>query len=793
MLYQILKKDMLKRKGVNIILFLFITLSTVFLASSINNITIISSAVDYYMDYAHVPDVNIIIDSKKDKTQIDHWLQQQKEKNLISDFEYNQFLEVSAKSVSVKRGQQKETIENQGANLYLSTMDVDYSKVYDDFGNVPIVNQGEVLVSKTMLETEKLHIGEKITIQSKGVSKDLTIKAAVKDAAFGNEMVGISRFLLNEKDFQDYQPVTYALGVYYIMTPDIDAFTELLNHQGFTQIINIISIDTYKMVYAFDMIVAGLLIAVGICLICIALLVLRFTLVFSIEEQYQEIGILKAIGLKNRNIKKIYLIKYFVIVVVGAVLGTLLSIPVSQVMIQSVSQNMIMASDELNLAINIGCALSIIALVIMFCYLSTRKLNKVSAITAIRGGYTGERYHSYRGFHLSKMKYLSVSNYLGFNDITTHLTRYIVLIITFCLSFILITIPLNTINTMHSQEMLKKFSIDPNASVLLKNIEVSQGIKYHFVTDLIEGMQRVEKKMEDKGYQVDMTGEPLYFINYTDHKKQKNYNLMTLQLVGHPRDFLDYDEGYAPELPNEVAFSKDIMTENHWQIGDFVTANINGKKQNMIISGTFTDYMQLGKSARLNSQINCDQETMFDYWSIMVNVHSSQSQEKLIQTLQKEFPEYKWQSGQELADETIGGIQTSLQEMIIPMTILLCGVIMLITLLMEKLFITREKGEIAMLKSIGFQHKTIQKWQMMRMAFVVIVAMIVSIPLSLLSNAIVLKPIFAIMGAQVNIQVDPLQAYLIYPGILLIGIMISTLIATHSVKNINIREMNNLE
>ena len=88
------------------------------------------------------------------------------------------------------------------------------------------------------------------------------------------------------------------------MTPDIDAFTELLNHQGFTQIINIISIDTYKMVYAFDMIVAGLLIAVGICLICIALLVLRFTLVFSIEEQYQEIGILKAIGLKNRNIKK---------------------------------------------------------------------------------------------------------------------------------------------------------------------------------------------------------------------------------------------------------------------------------------------------------------------------------------------------------------------------------------------------------------------------------------------------------------------------------------------------------
>lgn len=62
MLKQILKKDMLKRKGVNTILFLFITLATIFLASSINNIMIVSSAVDYYVDYAKVPDVNIILD-----------------------------------------------------------------------------------------------------------------------------------------------------------------------------------------------------------------------------------------------------------------------------------------------------------------------------------------------------------------------------------------------------------------------------------------------------------------------------------------------------------------------------------------------------------------------------------------------------------------------------------------------------------------------------------------------------------------------------------------------------------
>ncbi len=40
MLYRILKKDLLRRKGVNVILFLFITIATIFLASSVNNILV---------------------------------------------------------------------------------------------------------------------------------------------------------------------------------------------------------------------------------------------------------------------------------------------------------------------------------------------------------------------------------------------------------------------------------------------------------------------------------------------------------------------------------------------------------------------------------------------------------------------------------------------------------------------------------------------------------------------------------------------------------------------------------
>lgn len=792
MLLQILKKDMLKRKGVNFILFLFITLATIFLASSINNIMIVGSAVEYYMDYANVPDNNVILSSETDKDKIDGWLDKKKSSGLIEGYDYNHFLEISDKSVDIEKDGKTVQLDNRGTSLFLSTMDVDYCKVFNNDGQEFVLKKGEIAVGNSLMNYANLEIGDKLTIHDQGVEKQFVIKVAVKDAAYGSEMVGMMRFVLNENDFNAYKKASTKLGLYYVSTPNSDAFTKELSSQGFTGVMNNISIDTYKMVYSFDMIIAGLLIVIGIVLILMALLVLRFTLVFSLEEQYQEIGILKAVGLRNFAIKKLYLVKYLAIVTVGAIFGAMISVPVSQMMLDSVNKNMIMASNELNFAINILCALFVVMLVLLFCYFCTRKLNKVSAITAIHGGYTGERFHGRRGIHLSKSR-LFVPLYLGVNDIMSHLARYIVLIITFCLSFILITIPLNTVNTMRSDEMVRKFYIDPESSVYLRKIEENGGKKYKNSKDLMDGVKRVQDEMNTKGYNAKMSAAPIYFMNYNSLESSSKVNIMTVQLLGQHRDFAEYSEGKAPLLTNEIAFSNTIMKENDWIIGDYVEMTLHDEIKTFIITGTYSDYMQIGRSARVSSKLNLGDELMFDYWSIMVDMETDKTQLELAKDMQKEFPNYEWKTAQQLIDQNVGGIQESLDQMLMPITGLLCAVIMLITLLMEKLFITREKGEIAMMKSVGFTHRTIRHWQLNRMILVVLVSMLISIPLSLLSNQFVLKPIFAIMGADVVIQVNALQAYIIYPGVLLVGIVIATIIATLSIRKINIKEMNNLE
>lgn len=181
--------------------------------------------------------------------------------------------------------------------------------MYDKDGNKVHVHDGEVALSLSMMDKANLEVGDSLIIQQNGIEKELKILEPIKDAAFGNEMVGMIRFMLSENDYRAFASETQGIGLYYINT-DLANFSEDMNNQGFIGIMNTISIDMYKLIYSFDMIMAGLLILIGICLILIALLVLRFTLVFSLEEQYQEIGILKAIGLRNLAIKKLYLMKY---------------------------------------------------------------------------------------------------------------------------------------------------------------------------------------------------------------------------------------------------------------------------------------------------------------------------------------------------------------------------------------------------------------------------------------------------------------------------------------------------
>ena len=307
MLWNILKKDFIKRKSINLILFLFIILATLFLCSSVNNIKVTSSALSYYVNKAKVPDINFITNTDKDRKEIETYLEKKKEEGTIERYARNHFIVLNSKDLKAERDGKTVEIADSRGSLYVSALDVDFVLAFDQKGNPLELKDNEIGLSHAFMKKNKLQLGDTLILKG----EKLIITQEVKDAAFGSDIVGMTRFLVSENTFKKMEPSFQKLRLYYVDAHDPSIILKELKDISIPSIINIVEKGTYAMAYSFDMMTAALFIAIGICFILISLLVLRFTLVFTMEEQYQEIGILKVIGLRDLAIKKLYLMKVF--------------------------------------------------------------------------------------------------------------------------------------------------------------------------------------------------------------------------------------------------------------------------------------------------------------------------------------------------------------------------------------------------------------------------------------------------------------------------------------------------
>ena len=66
MYLRILKKDLKRKKTMNIILLIFITLAAMFIASSVNNILTVTTALDDYFEMAEAPDYWIAVSEQSE-------------------------------------------------------------------------------------------------------------------------------------------------------------------------------------------------------------------------------------------------------------------------------------------------------------------------------------------------------------------------------------------------------------------------------------------------------------------------------------------------------------------------------------------------------------------------------------------------------------------------------------------------------------------------------------------------------------------------------------------------------
>ena len=549
-----------------------------------------------------------------------------------------------------------------------------------------------------------------------------------------------------------------------------------------------------KFFYVFDMIVVGILLVVSIILIMIAFVVLRFTISFTLSEEFREIGVMKAIGIGNFKIRGLYLVKYMGLSLIGAAIGLVLGFPFGK-MLMSVSSPSIIIGNQSPVLVNILCAVLVIAVILLFCYGCTDRVKKLTPIDAIRNGQTGERFRKKSLMSLRKSRF-PMSPFLALNDIVSSPRRYGIITLTFFLCLSLLLILSATVSTMNSNRLATAF-VWADCDIYLDNKILSDCM-------LEDGHERLEKHLDEMEQALAENGIPAkcyqeMVFNLPVSFGENESNIIIYQGTGSTMDMYEYTAGTAPQNTDEIAITRISAEKLNAAIGDTVTVKtIDGDKE-YIISAFFQSMNQQGSGMRLH----CDEYINYvqavggvDSTQITFTDHpDSREIERRIEEIQRIFPDYEniKTCAEKIADMIgVAGTLDAVKSLVVVLTIVLAA---LITVLMERSFIAKEQGEIALMKAVGTRNGKIYGYHALRFLFVGMMAVMIGEVFAMPLTHLCIDPIFKMMGMELAVDyvINPVEMYLIFPVVILATTGVSAFLTALYTRKISASDSANIE
>ncbi len=788
MFFRILKKDIKRKRTMNIILLLFIILSTMFAASSVNNIITVTGGIDYYFEKAGISEVDhfFLTIKRNGETPLGDILA---EDPAVTELQREELLYNAAGDIT-RDG--RKAIDFDNASMVMS-IDHAVIKFFDTDNNViTSVPQGRFYMTGTFAADSGVEPGDKIDIKVGSKTKTLEYYGRAKDAFLGSNFMHNPRIIINESDYLDY-------------LSDADApehMGEILYVKGDNkQIEKAASVSTailfdgteslIRMTYIMEILVAAMLLVVSVILILIAFIVLRFTIGFTISEEFREIGVMKAIGIRNRHIRFIYITKYLAISVIGAVIGYFASIPFGEMMLGSATESMVLGNDSEKL-IGIVSAAAVVGVIVLFCYGCTRRITRLSPIDAVRSGETGERFRRRSFMSLGKSR-LAAGTFLPLNDVVSSPKRYGLITFIFTVCMLLIMILANTANTLRSDKLLFLFGVTESdlyftdSSVVLDIMGVENGVE--------NKLSEYEQLLADNGMPGNVHIETWYKIPAEFGGVKQN---ITMLWCGETKasDYV-YERGSAPQNEHEFACSPLICDMFGFDIGDKVKLTIGGETDEYLLTAVFQSMDNAGAIGRLHEDVPISTKDMMSAFGFQIDFDDdpdAKTIEERKEKLNDLFGSDIVQNAAEFVNSTTGvsDMIAAVKDLVLILTLI---IVVMIAVLMERSFITKEKSEIALMKALGIKDSMIVSQHTVRFAVVALIAAAFSAALCLPLTKLIIDPIFGIMGAVEGVEylIKPAEIFCIYPLMVLAAVITGAFLTALYTKTIKASDAANIE
>ncbi|MED5020128.1 ABC transporter permease [Paenibacillus chibensis] len=760
MYYRIIRNDMLKSKVITLATMIFISAAAMLVSLAAILVVNLSGALDMLMTQAKTPHFMQMHSGEVNMARLTSFT----EKNSnVDEFQVVEFLNIDGARIILGDRSLANSVQDNG----FSTQSEKFDFLLDLDGNIIHVSDGEIYVPISYMRDHTAKVGDKAFVSG----KEFTVAGFLRDSQMNSSLASSKRFLLSAHDYAEIKNLGSTEYLIEFRLKDMSAlgaFETAYASAGLEANGPTITYPLLKMINALsDGIMIAVILLVSVLIVAIALMCIRFTLLAKIEEDYLEIGVMKAIGLRVSDMKHMYLAKYAAIAAVGSMIGFVLSLMFKGMLLENIRLYM---GDSKNSSLAslfgfIGILLIFLA-IMAFVNGMLRRFRKISAAEAIRYGSSHEKSAGAKQFRLSGNRWFSTNVFLGIKDVLSRKKLYATMLVVLVLSSFIMIVPQNLYHTISSKSFIQYMGI----GTYDMRMDIQQAD--HISAKTTEIVNSMKNDRDISKYAVLTTKT---FKVKTEKGSEEN---IKIELGDHSVFPIYYSKGRAPAAETEIALSALNADELGKKVGERMTLTAEGVEKILTVSGIYSDITNGGKTAKA---VFAD-STADMMWSVICAELSDPSLiGQKVSEYKNSFAFAKVSDIDEFVEQTFGSTISSVKRASFASIMIALVITLLITLLFMRLLIAKDRYSIAVLKALGFTNSDVRAQYISRSVFVLIAGMILGTLLANTLGELLARTVISSFGASTfTFAIHPLSAYLLIPLMMIGSVLIATIISLTS-------------
>lgn len=765
---RLITNDIKKSKLVTAATTIFIAFTAMLVSLAAILVINLAGSIDSMMERAKTPHFMQMHSGELDKNKLEDFADAQQN---LADWQVLNFLNVDNSELFIAGEPLTDSVQDNGFSVQSEKFDflVDTKDriIQPQVGEVylPIIYEREGIAKKgDMLEVH---------------GHRLTVAGFLRDSQMNASLSSSKRFIVHKNDYQALENFGNVEYLIEYRVKDTDKISDLetaylkanlpANGPALTDTL-------FRMINALsDGIMIAIILLVSLLMLAVAFLCIRFTLLSKIEDDYPEIGVLKAIGLRNSDVKRLYLAKYAAIGIVGCILGYLLSFAFRGVLLKNIQLYMGESGNQgLSLIIGLLGTVLIFFGVLLYVNLVLRRFRKISAASAIRFGVSQDKVRGGKGLKIAGRSFPRINGLLGIKDVLSRKKIYLTLFMVLLLSSFILIMPQNLYSTVSSQSFSRYMGI--GKSDLRLDIQQTKNIPEK-TADIMEALDQDT----DVTKSVALTTKPFSLI-----KKGKTEDQLKIELGDHNVFPVEYAEGKAPIKTNQIALSSSLSDDLEKPLNSTLTVRTSEGDRKLKVCGIYSDVTNGGKTAKA---VFTDQKAGTMWCTISANLKKGISPSQTAKKYSKKYTYAKVSDIKHYMNQTFGStIQTVATAAKVAVIVALV-ITALIVLLFIKMLLAKDRHEIAVLQALGFTSRDIRQQYFMRSLMIVVLGTIIGTILASTLGGQVAGIAMSMMGVSTfRFSINPLVSFVLCPLGMLLVTLLATTIATASLQKIKISD-----